>query len=269
MTKWFGRSNHSGGTGVSSVQWTGVTPVPPRHRDFIGGHSLTLCLIGALASAGLSAETNEQAKVKAALQALNDYIGTYKGLGAPDKPQPDPKESWNEKLQWSWRFKGNDCWLRLEIGKGKRFQAGELRYLPGKEVYELTMTAADGQKLVFVGKLRDGYLILDCTDAETKDVQRLRLASAGDGARFIYTLEKKRAGRTIFAKDIKVECSKEGESFAGTGGKKPQCIVTGGLGTTPVAYQGTTYYVCCSGCREAFLEAPEGYIKEYNAKKGK
>jgi len=29
-----------------------------------------------------------------------------------------------------------------------------------------------------------------------------------------------------------------------------------------------TYYVCCSGCRDAFNENPEKYIKEFNAKKG-
>jgi YHS domain-containing protein len=33
--------------------------------------------------------------------------------------------------------------------------------------------------------------------------------------------------------------------------------------------QGVTYYVCCSGCRDAFNEDPEKYIKEYEAKKKK
>ena len=33
----------------------------------------------------------------------------------------------------------------------------------------------------------------------------------------------------------------------------------------PVAYQGKTYYVCCSGCRDAFRDDPEKYIKEFEA----
>jgi hypothetical protein len=214
----------------------------------------------------VAAEGDETAKAKAALQALNDYIGSYKALGGPDKPRPDPKESWNEKLEWSWRFKGADCWLKLDIAQGKHFKTGELRFVPANDRYELTMTGVDGQKQLFAGKLREGYLILDYTDPETKDVQRLRMNLAGDGTRFIYALERKRSGRTIFTKDFKVECSKEGESLAGAGGKKPECIVTGGLGTTAVAYQGSTYYVCCSGCREAFLENPEKFIKEFKAK---
>ena len=34
-----------------------------------------------------------------------------------------------------------------------------------------------------------------------------------------------------------------------------------------VSFQGKTYYVCCSGCRDAFNEEPEKYIAEFEAKK--
>jgi YHS domain-containing protein len=53
--------------------------------------------------------------------------------------------------------------------------------------------------------------------------------------------------------------NKDGESLAG-GTKKPECIVSGGAATMPVSYKGTTYYVCCSGCRDEFLANPEKYI---------
>ena len=36
-----------------------------------------------------------------------------------------------------------------------------------------------------------------------------------------------------------------------------------------VTYKGETFYVCCSGCRDAFNENPEKFIKEYEAKKNK
>ena len=35
----------------------------------------------------------------------------------------------------------------------------------------------------------------------------------------------------------------------------------------PISYKGETFYVCCSGCRDAFNENPEKYIKEFKAKK--
>jgi hypothetical protein len=49
--------------------------------------------------------------------------------------------------------------------------------------------------------------------------------------------------------------------------KKTECVVSGGLGTMPVSYKGETFYVCCSGCKDAFVENPEKFIKEFKAKK--
>jgi YHS domain-containing protein len=34
-----------------------------------------------------------------------------------------------------------------------------------------------------------------------------------------------------------------------------------------VSYMGQTYYVCCSGCRDAFNENPAKIIAEYKARK--
>jgi YHS domain-containing protein len=36
-----------------------------------------------------------------------------------------------------------------------------------------------------------------------------------------------------------------------------------------VLYKGKTYYVCCSGCRDAFKDDPEKYIKEFEERKAK
>jgi YHS domain-containing protein len=36
-----------------------------------------------------------------------------------------------------------------------------------------------------------------------------------------------------------------------------------------VSHKGETYWVCCSGCRDAFNENPEKYIKEFQEKKAK
>ena len=42
----------------------------------------------------------------------------------------------------------------------------------------------------------------------------------------------------------------------------PLCIVTEGKGTSKVSYKGKTYWVCCSGCRDAFLDDPEGVLAD-------
>ena len=72
--------------------------------------------------------------------------------------------------------------------------------------------------------------------------------------------------RTLYGREFQVGYTRQGETF-GAAAKKAECIVTGGLGTMPVVYKGVTYYVCCSGCRDAFNETPEKFVKEYNARK--
>lgn len=201
---------------------------------------------------------------KTALQALNEFIGDWKGSGAPEKPRPEARETWQETVRWSWRFKGDDAWLTLKVENGKHLKSGELRYLTDRKRYQLT--TAD--KTVYEGELKGGYLTLERTDPATKEVQRLRMNSAGDGARFVYRAEHRPEGRTLFVKDYQVACTKIGETL-GVQKKKAECVVTGGLGSMTVSYGGKTYYVCCSGCRDAFNEDPEKYIKEFEAKKKK
>jgi len=125
------------------------------------------------------------------------------------------------------------------------------------------------KKLVFEGSLKKGRLILQRLDPESKETQQITMNTAAEGIRFIYTYSVKPENRTLFNKQYQVAFTKEGESLGTAGDKKPECVVTFGLGTIPVSYNGVTYYVCCSGCRDAFNENPAKIIKEYLAKKKK
>jgi hypothetical protein len=90
---------------------------------------------------------------------------------------------------------------------------------------------------------------------------------AGD-IRFIYDYKVKPANLTLYYPKFQVAFTKKGETF-GTAEKKPECVVTGGLGTIQVSHKGMTYYVCCSGCRDAFNENPEKILAAYEKKKKK
>jgi hypothetical protein len=207
-------------------------------------------------------DDDEQKKVKEALQELNDYIGLWKGNGTSER---NKLEIWKENADWSWRFKGKDAWLRLTLSPGKNFKGGELRYLPDRELYQMTMEDKSGKRQVFEGKLRKHKLTLERRD-DSGATQQLQMNMAGGGIRFIYAYNIKPANRTFFNKELQVGFTREGESF-GAAAKKVECIVTGGLGTIPVSYNNVTYYVCCSGCRDAFNENPAKYVKEYLARK--
>jgi hypothetical protein len=200
---------------------------------------------------------------KEALQALQDYIGGWKGNGTSEK---NKTEIWKETANWSWRFKSKDVFLSVEMPESKTFKKGEMRFLPKKGAYELTLTDRNDKKQIFEGELKKGSLILERLDPDSKDTQQIKINTAGGGLRLVVTYSTKLDGRTLFNKQFQVAYTKEGENF-GAAAKKNECVVTGGLGTMTVTYMGQTYYVCCSGCRDLFNENPAKIIKEYLARK--
>jgi len=201
-----------------------------------------------------------------ALRPFNDLIGSWRGTGEPAQGTREEKmrNFWQETLRWEWQFKGDDAWLKLDVEKGKYFTSGELRPLPQKDRYRLTLRTVDGQTLVFEGTLKEHRLTLERTDEKTKQAQRL-VFSLLHFNRHLVRYETKNPEQFGFTAVWQVGATKEGVAFAGPE-DKPECVVSGGLGTIPVTYKGKTYYVCCSGCRDAFRDEPEKYIREYEAR---
>jgi hypothetical protein len=204
---------------------------------------------------------------KEALQGLQDFIGEWKGNGGPDKPKPSPTDPiWKETLTWSWKFKGDDAWLTVAFKEGKLYKSGDLRYLAAKKVYQFTLTDKDDKKAIFEGMLEKEILTLERTDPDSKETQQITMNTAAEGVRLIYRFAHKEDGKTLFKKDFLVQATRVGESL-GAKESKNICVVSGGLGTMQVGFKGETYWVCCSGCAEAFKENPEKYIAEFKAKK--
>lgn len=216
----------------------------------------------------LAADDADKSDAKEALKELQEFIGGWKGTGGPDKPRPSPRDPvWSENISWVWGFKGNDSWLAMNVKDGKLFKSAELRYLPKKKLYQLTaIDKKSNKKLVFEGKVEREILKLERRDPDTKATQQISMNTAAEGDRFIYHVAHKNEGTTIWRKDYLVAFTREGVSL-GKVDKKNECVVSGGLGTIAVSYKGETYYVCCSGCADAFKENPEKYVKEYKAKK--
>jgi hypothetical protein len=235
------------------------------------GPALSLCLAAFTMQALAAPAPADKEKVKEALAALQEFIGDWKANGGPDKPKPAPTDPlWTENLKWTWHFKGDDVWLNLEVKDGKLFKSGEVRFLPDKKKYQLTAVDKDDKKLVYDGEYDadKGILTLDRTDADTKDTQRIEMNTAAEGVRLIYRVAHKKDGTTVYVKDYLVQATKEGQSL-GAKEKKNECVVSGGLGTITVSFKGETFYVCCSGCKDAFNENPEKFIAEFKAKKKK
>src|SRR5262245_29936831 len=63
-------------------------------------------------------ESEKFSNAKEALQELQLYIGGWKGNGSSER---DKSSLWKESAEWSWRFKGKDIFLSVDMGASKLF----------------------------------------------------------------------------------------------------------------------------------------------------
>lgn len=226
-------------------------------------------VLAGMAAPLAAAERSAKKPPREALQAFNDLIGGWKGTGTPEGTREQKERGlWTESLNWRWQFKGEDAWLQVSFAGGKYFRKGELRYLPGEGAFRLTVLTPAGEKLAFTGRLNGRRLVLSRTDEKVKEEQRLTISLLHFN-RFLYSYAVKPKDQPLFTRVYQVGARKKGVPFATSGDAQPECVVSGGLGTMKVSYQGKTYYVCCSGCRAEFEANPEKYIKEYEARRAK
>ena len=204
-----------------------------------------------------------------ALKPLNVLVGSWKGTGTPEGTLEErQKGHWQETVACEWQFKDADAWLVVTFDKGKHFTHGEVRYRPAKDVIEFTVTTVAKDKLTYTGKLTGNQLALERPVADARQVERLTFSLLHDN-RVTYRLETRPESGTAFTRKYLVGLTKEGEAFADVGPSDRECIVSGGRGTIPVSYEGKTYYVCCTGCRDEFKANPARYVKEWEAKRKK
>ena len=230
---------------------------------------VALAVMALVLATGLTAvaQDTNAAKIKEALNELGEFIGEWNGAGGP---VGSTKGIWKEKIDWGWKFKGDDAWLVVKFTDGKLYKSGDLKYDPATKKYNLSLVGVDGKTREYKGEFKksSSTLSLEGTDPDTKDTLQLVMNSAAEGVRLIYQVNRKPEGGTLVKKEYKVEASKEGQGL-GKVDKKNLCVVSGGQGTSTIAYKGVNYYICCSGCRDAFNETPDKFVKEFEEKKKK
>jgi len=226
-----------------------------------------LFLAASAAPAPAPATESATDEIPPALAPFEYLIGGWKGTGVPEA---NKLRGWEEKHVWAWKFaKGVPVGMTVEVSSGKTLTKGQMTFDPETEQYRLDATDPAGKALAFAGKLDPAgkVLTLDRTDAAgagTKEKQRLRLQLNGNRIRYTFFDERKETGSPRFAPAIVSGMTKEGESLGGSGGANdgPKCIVTGGSATTSETYNGKSYPLCCTGCRDEFKDNPEKYVKK-------
>ncbi len=188
-------------------------------------------------------------------------VGEWRGMGQVRRGSS--RGAWTESASWAWDLKPDSAALVVRMEKGKYLRSARLRR-DGPEAsgpFVLQATLADGSSRTFRGRLGDrDKLVLDADGDVGAGLVRVTLTPLHE-TRFLLLLEAATPSGGAPIRLGEVGYTRQGVAFA-VGDSYPSCIVTEGRGTIAVVYQGKTYYVCCSGCKELFDEDPEAILAE-------
>jgi YHS domain-containing protein len=228
----------------------------------IGGVVAGLVVVAAAVAGDEGAKSRREGQE--ALRAFGPLVGSWRGTGQLQRGKS--AGAWTEAAEWAWKLTSDSAALEITVPKGKHLKSGLLKPGTSEGHYVLEATLADGSKRTFAGKLGgvDKPLVLT-SDAGGDGPKRVTLTIPND-LRFLLLFESKTG--SSFTRLGEVGFTRNGVAFAaGQGG--PVCVVTGGRGTTQVSYQGKTYWVCCSGCKDLFNQDPAAILAEAAARDAK
>ena len=220
-----------------------------------------LSLLGAISLAA----DDESREIPTPFAPFEYLIGSWKGTGVPTVNRV---RGWNETHAWAWKFeKGRPVGLSVTMEGSKALTKGQLAFDAASNKYTLTATDANRKAATYTGSLDTAgkTLALDRVGAVSDGTkQRLILFPNANFIRYTLRIAEQEAGAPQFKPVIEVGVTKEGEAFAsgGAAADLPKCIVTGGAATMTVSFQGKSFPLCCTGCRDEFNDNPEKYIKK-------
>ncbi len=187
-----------------------------------------------------------------------------------------------DQHEWVWDLtsKPEQPALIMNSDKSPYLRTARLTWLPDQQLFRLDAQDANGKARAFEGNYTDEVHEVVGSDDKLHKVFRLELnelppaEAASGGGEFLqfaftqqesnrYLLEvSQRRGKAAWRRVDTVSTQRDGTSFAlsDTDYAERTCIISQGLGTMSITYKGRDYWVCCSGCRAAFEEAPDRWI---------
>lgn len=205
---------------------------------------------------------------KIKLAPLQDFIGEWKGVGQRERGKSDG--GWIEKSSWAWKFdQGEAAAIAFKSGDAKYLATGAITPTKNDGEFQLTIHSPEKKaSATLVGKLEDGKLVLETDKPVDGLPARISLRLLAEGKRLVALYEVKSTTSDRYVRLAEVGYTRVGSGF-GQGSQGPECLVTGGFGSMEVTYEGKTYYVCCTGCKDYFDEDPKRAVEEYLARKEK
>lgn len=223
-----------------------------------------------------AADTAERSVAVGQLEPLQDFVGVWKGVGSVARGSRDG--GWIEQADWHWKFAGDKASIDFSAPAGKHFVEGKITSSAKTDEnaaakFHLAAKTAAGTVLNYSGtRDAEGVVTLDAEDADAAEKlgapSRVTLRLRAEGARLSIMLEKRQPAGGAYARLAEIGYTRVGSGF-GKGSEGPICVVTGGQGTMAIMYKGKMYYVCCTGCKDAFDENPDEIIAEFEARQAK
>ncbi len=238
---------------------------------------IPLVLVGIVLGGGLfairgSASAQSEAKAtesspptdaKEALQSFNELIGEWRGVGMPRRGSQ--VGAWIESAEWVWDFQEKTPSILYDVKKGQLLESARLTWNPDQKQFHLKVTLPNEEVREYAGILDEAKkLVLESTADDAGKSHRITLTQLNEKRTLV--LHEERSGQGLYRRVAEVGYTREGTSLAVEGFGELECVVTGGKGTMAVSYQGKTYYVCCSGCKQAFDDDPVGIIAAHEKK---
>jgi len=223
---------------------------------------------GTVRTGGPTAKTATKSAVKTALTQFQDLVGGWIGTGQPKRGSA--AGAWREKAEWRWKFDGDQVALEYAVEEGKLLKSARLTFDPAKKKFRMkSVELSEGKDETierdYEGTLSDKKLVLESSAKEGAEVRRITITRLNE-KRTLVLFERKAPSQNFYARIAEVGYTREGTRLAESDQTGPVCIVTGGTGTIKVTYKGETYWVCCTGCRDAFNDDPEGILADYKQK---
>ncbi len=228
------------------------------------GAIATVLVFAVLGGHSSAAEQPARSEVPAAFAPFEHMIGGWKGMGIP---AANRLKGWPETHQWAWKFAGgNPVAMTVTTEGGKVLKQGHLSFDAASKRYRLEGTDPAGKPVAFVGELDPAgqALTLDRLGPQASGKDRLVIRPNRNRIRYSMWVDHQEPGAPQFKRTIEIGLTKEGEAFAagGSASDLPKCIITGGASTMTVSYQGKSYPLCCSGCRDEFNDNPAKYVQK-------
>lgn len=228
--------------------------------------------------AATEANTLERRRlVVAAMDGIQVILGSWKGT--TQKEVGDFKALDEPNWVWDFRSERGQPALVMKSEKNMYVTEARLTYLPERQVYLMTAQDKDGKTRTLEGEFTSPVEEFEGDDRRVHRMFKLQLTEVGDAKdalkltlnqqnnnRYLLEVEQKKGGR--FSRVDTIGTQREDTSFAlsDTDYKDKTCVISGGLGTSQVSYNGKSYWVCCSGCKAAFDEEPARWVAEFEAK---